>query len=209
MSWLDDQRARGTLRPYPVATLARTMGLDLTDRELTGRLALQLRLNRRTVARYAGLGLTSTQADEWACRAGLNPGEVWDHWWTNLRGMALVNAGKETCRVGHPLDRLDAAGRRRCGPCPLAAAKRYRERKNLVIAVMIRPVTHRASLTVLGGGMEAQPKRQALISHMPPEMIQRVDELARAAGLSRSAWVCMTVVSAVQSADAPMEAEAS
>lgn len=190
-SWLDEQRARGTLRPYPVPTLARTMGLDLTDRELTGRLALQLRLNRRTVARYAGLGLTSTQADEWACRAGLNPGEVWDHWWTNLRGMALVNAGKETCRAGHRLDRLDAAGRRRCGPCPLAAARRYRERKNLVIAVMIRPVTHRASLALLDGGMEERRKRAQLITYLPSDLSQWVDEQRAGTGLSRSAWACL------------------
>lgn len=192
-SWLEQQRARGTLRPYPVSALARAVGLDPVDPELTGRLALRLSLNRRSVARYRALGLTADQADEWAVRAGFNPGEVWDHWWTNLRGMALVNAGKEMCRDGHPLDRLDAAGFRRCGPCPRAAVKRYRERKSQARTLIVPAASHRASLVVLDGVV----KREKLITYLPPDVSQRVGGLASAAGLSKSAWVCALVTAAL------------
>lgn len=123
-----------TLRPFPVAALARALGLDPAD---TGRLALRLGMNRRTVARARPVGLTVVQADEWALRAGLLPGEVWPAWnRVELRGVALVNAAKETCGSGHPLDRVDAAGARRCTPCPRAAVARYRQRKMLVVRVM-------------------------------------------------------------------------
>lgn len=188
-SWLEQQRSRGTLRPYPVATLARKMGLDPANRELTGQLSLRLNLSRQSVGRYRELGLTDGQADEWAVRAGLNPGEVWDHWWANLRGMALVNAGKETCREGHPLDRVDAAGFRRCGPCPLAAVKRCRERKILVAGLIAQATSHRASLVCLAGGVAE--KRTKLIAYVPPDLCAWVDEQRAGTGLSRSAWACL------------------
>jgi hypothetical protein len=123
-----------TLRPFPVAALARALNLAPTD---TDAIAAQLHLNRRTINRYRTLGLTLTQADEWSRRAGLWPGSVWPTYERlELRGVALVNAGKETCGAGHPLDRVDAAGRRRCTPCPRAAVYRYRARKMLVVSVM-------------------------------------------------------------------------
>lgn len=197
MSWLEQQRARATLRPYPVSALARVLGLDPED---TGNLSLQLRLNRRTVNRYRALGLTGDQADEWACRAGLNPGEVWDHWWANLRGMALVNAGKETCREGHPLDRLDAAGRRRCTPCPRAAARRYRERKSLLLGVMTHSGTRRASVVWLDGRMA---QRERVTAYVQPEVAEDIAQRAAAAGVTASAYACMLLTQALRQETAP------
>lgn len=191
-TWLERQRARGP-RPFPVAPLARLMGLDPDD---TGTLARQLHLHRATVARYRALGLTDTQADEWATRAGLWPGEVWPWWERALRGVALVNAGKETCRLGHPLNRVDSAGRRRCEPCPLAAFKRYRKRKSLATTVIEPGWTQagrvRAPLMLLDGGMaQMQGSRERLTTLLPPDLSAWIDEQRASTGLSRSAWTCM------------------
>jgi hypothetical protein len=127
------QQASSTLRPFPLAPLARKLGLAPDD---TAGLSVALRIHRSSVNRYRALGLTRDQADEWACKAGFHPVEVWDLWRSGLHGAALANASKERCPAGHPLDRRDSRGDRCCAPCPPVAAKRYRERKSLLTTPM-------------------------------------------------------------------------
>lgn len=67
----------GTPRPYPVAALARALGLDATD---TAGIALQVGIGRRWVRRYRLVGLTARQADTWATRAGHHVLDVWLTW---------------------------------------------------------------------------------------------------------------------------------
>lgn len=112
-------------RPFTVTALARAVGIDPAH---TSRLALRLRIDRRNIMRYRAWGLTVQQADEWAAKVGLHPAEIWPLWdeLDRLRGAALTNAAKEACGHGHPLDRTDSAGDRRCSTCPAANARRYR-----------------------------------------------------------------------------------
>lgn len=116
-------------RPFPLAPLARRLGLEPIA---TSALSLRLGIDRRWIKRYRILGLTLRQADEWCRRVDVHPAEVWPtyHDLDRLRGVALLNAAKETCAAGHPLDRTDSAGRRRCAPCPAQAARRYRAKKS-------------------------------------------------------------------------------
>lgn len=103
-----------TPRPYPVAALARAIGLDPAD---THGLTLALGIDRSWVKRYRHHGLTDAQADTWACRAGLHPADVWPRWGDELHGVALLNANRATCPAGHPYDTIDARGWRACTTC--------------------------------------------------------------------------------------------
>lgn len=138
MSWLSDRlETRGTRRPYPVADLAAALGLRAEDPRLTSKLALTLGLNRGWVLRCRRLGLTEQQADEWATRAGIHPGDVWPRWFDGLRGAALVNANRSTCPRGHPYDRVDSQGRRRCSTCHNENVRRYKKSKKTQVAAVI------------------------------------------------------------------------
>lgn len=66
-----------TPRPYELSWLALALGINPTD---TAALANTVDVGRRWIRRYRTWGLTATQADRWACRAGLHPLDVWPHW---------------------------------------------------------------------------------------------------------------------------------
>lgn len=71
-------------RPYPVAALARAIGLDADDPHLTSKLVARLGLDRRWVRRCRRLGLTVAGADHWATLCGLHPAQVWPEWGAEL-----------------------------------------------------------------------------------------------------------------------------
>jgi hypothetical protein len=64
-------------RPYPLADLARALGIPTTN---TLQLAQALHLDRRNIMRARHRNLTTTQADHWAARANLHPDIIWDTW---------------------------------------------------------------------------------------------------------------------------------
>lgn len=106
-------------RPFPVAPLARRLGISVGGPRWAAQLSDAVGVDRRWIYRYREWGLTRRQADEWATRAGVHPAEVWATWddLDRLRGAALRNASKETCGHGHPLDAVDSRGFRFCTVC--------------------------------------------------------------------------------------------
>lgn len=68
-------------REYAFDSLAAALGLQ-TDAAL----ARRLRVSTRTIWRLRTVGLTESQADEYAGRAGFHPGLVWPGWWNNAMG---------------------------------------------------------------------------------------------------------------------------
>lgn len=62
------KRAHEIIRPFPVAPLARRLGLDPGD---TTALSVRLGIHRRWIRRYRAWGLTLRQADEWCARPGV------------------------------------------------------------------------------------------------------------------------------------------
>lgn len=196
MSWLTTQMERRR-KPYPVAPLAEALGLRLDDPHLTGRLALHLDMNRGWVRRCRRLGLTAEQADVWAARAGLPSSYVWPAIASDLRGAALINANKLACPHGGSYTWVDAEGARRCS-C----------RKILVNTQVSGPNAERAPLALFTPPMaERHGNRERLNTNLPPDVSRRIDELRKAAGLSRSAWACMKLTEAVRAADEAGERE--
>lgn len=128
--WASQREAR----PWPLAPLARRLGIPVGS---TAVLAVRLGRDRRTIMRYRAWGLTTRQADEWCTAVDVNPAEVWPAWTDpTLRGVALVNAARETCRRGHPLDGVNARGERTCSTCLVDAVRRYRAKKSAKAQLM-------------------------------------------------------------------------
>jgi len=164
MSWLTERAARRRQpRPYAVADLAAALGLNPADDRLTSQLVHALDMSRGWVLRCRTLGLTEAQADEWAIRCGIHPGDVWPRWGDNLRGVALVNANRKQCPKGHQYDRVDANGRRRCSECLRDNTAHWRKsRKTQAIGVItdaLDPCCDAAECTCLDRTIPA-PLRQ-------------------------------------------------
>lgn len=136
LSWLTDRaQHRKAPRPYTVDALAVAIGLNPNDDRLTSQLVTELQLSRGWVLRCRTLGLTYWQADDWATRAGIHPTRAWPRFADDLHGVALVNANKQTCVRGHPLDRVNTRGERYCSVCHLHVVARYKKtRKSLLTA---------------------------------------------------------------------------
>lgn len=149
-----------TLRPYPVADLARAIGLNPTD---TQALSLALGVGRRWIRRYRDAGLTERQADDWACRAGIHPCDVWPRWYDlHLHGRALINANRSTCPAHHPYDRTDTRGYRICTTCRTVARQRLRANTQVTaLAAIDRSLMGRSAphLTVM---IPTVPERDVL-----------------------------------------------
>lgn len=85
-------------RVFDVAPLADTLGVDYDPaqhdpgplRLLAMRLGSALNVGegpmRQRVYRAARIGLTATEADEWATALGQHPGVVWPQWWDAMVG---------------------------------------------------------------------------------------------------------------------------
>lgn len=172
MSWLEEQRTRG-IRPFPVERLAVRVGLDPGDRELTGKLALRLGMDRGWVRRCRALGLTEDQADVWAAKLGFTLGEVWPAWWTGLRGIALVNANRLTCRSGHPLDTVDSAGWRRCSTCRRAQWRQAKKSRKILVSGLVDATRQQRALpAVFDAGMaQMHGSRERLVALLPPDLV--------------------------------------
>lgn len=125
-----------TLRPYPIAALARACGINPQDPTWSHQVATQVRMSRSTVWRHRD-GLSADEADTWAARCGLHPSEVWPAWWSDLPPAGLANALKERCPAGHPYDARDR-DRRACSRCRTARQMAYKLRKRLATQVVDR-----------------------------------------------------------------------
>lgn len=66
----------GAPRPYDLASLVERAGTAGAHQ-----LAARLRVSGSTLLDLAVFGLTEDQADVFATRVGLHPGEVWPRWW--------------------------------------------------------------------------------------------------------------------------------
>lgn len=122
-------------RPWPLAPLARRLGIPEGSKTETSQLVLRLGIDRRNIKRYRRWGLTTDQADTWARRADLHPAEVWPLWRDLDRLLAappraLLNAARDNCSKGHPFDGVNARGERTCSLCLADAVRRYRAKKN-------------------------------------------------------------------------------
>lgn len=202
-SWLSERAGRRERpRPYPVTDLAVAIGLRPDDPRLTSQLVAALGMSRGWVLRCRTLGLSETQADEWATRAGVHPMSIWPRWGSGLRGLALVEANRDRCRCGRPYDRRDSRGRRVCRACGRERVARFREksRNSLVVAVVTVPPDHRAPLVALDAHMPPQPRppRAMVRSRVPVDVAEQMTTLAAEAGLTVSAWACMTLTAAVR-----------
>lgn len=201
MSWLSERTQQRRARPYRVADLAEAIGLNPGDPKLTSQLVRRLGMSRGWVLRCRTLGLTEAQADEWAIRAGIHPGDVWDRWYDGLKGVALVNANRKTCPDGHPYDRVDSNGFRRCSACWRAQWRRYKKsRKPLVTGLLDAPPNERAPLVLCSDPMEPATRapRERVVAAVPVDIAQRINALAHEAGISVSAWACMHLTAAVR-----------
>lgn len=138
MSWLTDRlTATAGRRPYPLTSLAHALGIHPNN---TQALANAVGIDRSWVKRVRHLGLTKTQADHWATRAGLHPLDVWPRWADdNLPPTGLANANRTHCPAGHPYDRRYNDNRRRCSTCHQEALQRYRQRKKSHVNQVISP----------------------------------------------------------------------
>lgn len=64
-------------QPRPYALQALLERLHLTP----GQWAARWRVSGRDLKRYMDEGLTEYQADRYASREGLHPGDIWMRWW--------------------------------------------------------------------------------------------------------------------------------
>lgn len=166
-------------RPYPVAALAEALGIDPGD---TAALAQAVQVDRSWIKRYRHRGLTEQQADRWATAAGLHPLTVWPRWADDtLPPAALANVHKTRCPRGHPYDGRDSRGFRVCFTCRIPVKRQ--------VIQLTSPAPHPgATVTHM-----ATKRSSTLKVRVPADTHDRIRQAADQAGISVSAWVCMTL----------------